>query len=232
MQAGGMVPISVYALRKDGFDGDIEVVVKDRSSGFKLDGALIPAGSDSVRMTLTAPPRTPGRPITLELEGRVRIGGRTVTRPVFGADDVMQAFLYRHLVPAKELLVMVQKSKWRVPPVELVSASPVRITAGSSIEVRIKTRRGSALKEMKLELVQPPEGLTLENVKALSDGLAFSLKADKDLVKSDFGDNLIIEAFREYRPKNKDGTYQNKMRRYSMGIFPAIPVRVAAAKKS
>ena len=53
---------------------------------------------------------------------------------------------------------------------------------------------------------------------------------DKDLIKSDFGDNLIIEAFREYRPKNKDGTHQNKTRRYSMGIFPAIPVRVVAAK--
>ncbi len=230
MLAGGIIPISVYALRKDGFDGDIEVVVKDKSSGFKLDGALIPAGCDSVRMTLTAPARTTGRPVPLELEGRVRIGGRTVRRPVFGADDVMQAFLYRHLVPAKELMVFVQKSRWRIPPVELVTASPVRITAGNSTEVRIKTRRGSALKEIKLELVQPPEGLILENVNALSDGLVFSLKAEKDLVQSDFADNLIIEAFREYRPKNKDGTYQNKTRRYSMGIFPAIPVRIVAAK--
>ena len=230
MKAGGVVPISIYALRKDGFNGDIEVVVKDKSSGFKLDGALIPTGCDSVRMTLTAPPRTPGRPVPLELEGRVRIGGRTVSRPVFGADDVMQAFLYRHLVPAKELMILVQKARGGVPPVELVSAGPVRITAGNSTEVRIKTRRGSALKEIKLELDRPPEGLTLENVNALPDGLAFRLKAEKDVVKSDFAGNLIIEAFREYRPKNKDGTYQNKTRRYSMGILPAVPIRVVAAK--
>ncbi|MDT8303332.1 MAG: hypothetical protein RQ760_17775, partial [Sedimentisphaerales bacterium] len=88
MPAGGIVPISVYALRKDGFDGEIEVVLKDASAGFKLNGGLIPAGRDSVRMTLTAPANTPGRPVAVQLEGRVRIGGRTVSHPVFGADDV------------------------------------------------------------------------------------------------------------------------------------------------
>ncbi|MCP4261173.1 MAG: hypothetical protein GY774_27250 [Planctomycetes bacterium] len=231
MQAGGIVPISVYALRKDGFDGAIEVVLKDTSSGFKLNGAWIPAGRDSVRMTLTAPAKTPGRPVAVQLEGQVRIDGRMVSRPVFGADDVMQAFLYRHLVPAKEFIVLVQKAKWRSPPVELVSDSPVCIPAGGSAEVRIKTRRGSALKEMKLELNKPPEGLTLENVSAKSDGLAFHLKADKETILSDFADNLIIEAFREYRPKQKDGTLSKQKRRYSMGIFPAIPIKVVAAKK-
>jgi hypothetical protein len=231
MQAGGIVPISVYALRKDGFDGAIEVVLTDTSTGFKLNGGWIPAGRDSVRMTLTAPANTPGRPVALQLEGQVRIGGRMVSRPVFSADDVMQAFLYRHLVPAKEFMVLVQKAKWRAPPVELVSDIPVRIPAGGSAEVRIKTRRGAALKEVKLELDKPPDGLTIDNVSVVADGLAFQLKAEKDAVQSDFADNLIIEAFREYRPKQKDGKLSNQKRRYSMGVFPAIPIRVVAAKK-
>ena len=231
MQAGGIVPISVYALRKDGFDGDIEVVLKDASTGFKLNGGRIPAGRDSVRMTLTAPANTPGRPVALQLEGRVRIGGQMVSRPVLGADDVMQAFLYRHLVPAKEFIVLVQKAKWRAPPIEIVGGSPVRIPAGGSAEVRIKTRRGSALKEMKLELLKPPEGLTIDNVSVLADGLTFQLKAEKDVLQSGFADNLIIEAFREYRPKQKDGKLSKEKRRYSMGVFPAIPIKVVAATK-
>jgi len=231
MQAGGIVPISVYALRKDGFDGEIEVVLKDASTGFKLNGNRIPAGRDSVRMTLTAPANTPGRPVALQLEGRVRIGGRMVSHPVFGADDVMQAFLYRHLVPAKEFIVLVQKAKWRVTPVEIIGGSPIRIPAGGSAEVRIKTRRGAALKEMKLELRKPPEGLTIGNVSAVANGLVFQLKAEKDVFESGFGDNLIIEAFREYRPKQKDGTLSKEKRRYSMGVFPAIPIRVVAATK-
>ena len=231
MQAGGIVPISIYALRKDGFDGEIEVVLKDPSTGFELNGCRIPAGRDSVRMTLTAPAKAPNQPVALQLEGRVRIGGRIVSHPVFGADDVMQAFLYRHLVPAKEFMVLVQKAKWRVPAVELVGDSPVSIPAGGSADVRVKTRRGSVLKEMKLELNGPPEGLTLENVSVMPDGLAFSLKAEKDVMPSDFADNLIIEAFREYRPKQKDGKLSNQKRRYSMGVFPAIPIKVVTAKK-
>ena len=205
--------------------------MKDASAGFKLIGGRIPAGRDSVRMTLTAPAKAPNQPIALQLEGRVRIGGRTVSHPVFGADDVMQAFLYRHLVPAKGFTVLVQKARWRVPPVEIVSDSPVRIPAGGSAEVRMKTRRGSALKEMKLELNGPPEGLTLGNVSVVANGLAFQLKAEKDVVKSGFADNLIVEAFREYRPKQKDGKLSNQIRRYSMGVFPAIPIKVVAAKK-
>jgi hypothetical protein len=231
MQAGGIVPISVYASRKDGFDGEIEVVLKDASTGFKLNGGRIPAGRDSVRMTLMAPENTPGRPVALQLEGRVRIGGRTVRHPVFGADDVMQAFLYRHLVPAKEFIVLVQKAKWRVPPVEIVGGSPIRIPAGGSADVRIKTRRGAALKEIKLELREPPEGLTIDNVSVVADGLAFRLKTEKDDLQSGFEDNLIVEAFREYRPKQKDGKLSNQKRRYSMGVFPAIPIKVVAAKK-
>ncbi|MBN1805864.1 MAG: hypothetical protein JW837_11485 [Sedimentisphaerales bacterium] len=231
IKAGGIVPISIYASRKDGFDDEIEVVLKNPSTGFKLDGAKIPAGQDSVRMTLTAPAKGTGMPVALQLEGRIGIGGRIISRPVLAADDVMQAFLYRHLVPAEELMVLVRKDRWQLTPAELISYSPVRVTEGSSVEVRVKTRSSSTLKEIKLELVEPPKGLTLENVNAMPDGLVFNLKAEKDVVQSDFADNLIIEAVREYRTKKKDGTYSGKTQRYSMGVLPAIPVKVTTTKK-
>ena len=54
---GRVAPIGVHALRKDGYDGEIEVVLKNAPTGFKLDGGRIPAGRDSVRMTLTVPPK-------------------------------------------------------------------------------------------------------------------------------------------------------------------------------
>jgi hypothetical protein len=226
MRAGGIVPVCVHALRKDGFDGEIEVVLKDASAGFELNGGRIPAGRDRVRMTLTAPPKAPDQPVALQLEGRARIGGQTVSHSAFGADDVMQAFLYRHLVPRQELLVAVQRAKWRVPPVELAGRSPVRIPAGGTARVRFKTRKRPVLKEMQLELNEPPEGLTLHDVTVVPGGLAFQLKADEDAMQSGFADNLIVEAFREYTPKRKDGKPANQKRRYSMGVFPAIPIEI------
>ena len=226
IRTGGIVAIHVHALRKDGYDGEIEVVLKERNTGFELDGAQIPAGQDSVRMTLKAPPKAPTGPIRLQLEGRARIGGKLVSHPVVPADDVMQAFLYRHLVPSRELTVLVQKARWGMPPIELAGDSPVRIPAGGSAQVRFKTPKRSNLKQVRLELREPPEGLTLHDVTVVPEGLAFRLKADGDAMQSGYANNLIVEAFRESTPKQKEGQPKPKKRRYSMGILPAIPIQI------
>ncbi len=226
MRTGGIVAIHVHALRKDGYDGEIKVVMKERNAGFKLGGAQIPAGQDSVRMTLKAPPKAPTGPIRLQLEGRARIGGKLVSHPVVPADNVMQAFLYRHLVPSRELTVLVQKARWGMPPVELAGDGPVRIPAGGSAQVLLKTRRNANLKQVKLELKEPPEGLTLHDLAVVPEGLAFRLRADGDALESGFADNLIVEAFREYMPKQQEGQPKPKKRRNSMGILPAIPIQI------
>jgi len=224
-RAGGVVPISVHALRKDGYDGDIEIVLKNAPAGFELEGGRIPAGRDSVRMTLTAPPKATPGPMSLHFEGRIKVGNEIIRHAAVPADDVMQAFLYRHLVPAEEFVVLVQNARWGAPPVELVGASPVKIPLGGSAEVTLKTRQSQALKQMILTLNKPPEGLTLQDVKVVPEGLAFRLQADKDIAQAGFADNLIIEAIREYRPKDKSGKLLPK-RRNSMGFLPAIPVEV------
>ena len=224
MRAGGTVPLWVHALRKDGFDGEIKVVLKDAPAGFELCGGRIPAGRDRVRVTLTLPAKAPARPVALRLEGRARIGGQTVRRLAVAADDVMQAFLYRHLVPAKDFLIFVQKSRWGAPPVELAGDTPVRIPAGGSAGVRLKAVRRANFKGLQLQLNEPPEGLTIHDVTVVPNGLTFQLKAEKDV--KHIADNLIVEAFREYAAKGKDGKPTGQKRRNSMGVFPAIPIEI------
>jgi hypothetical protein len=46
-------------------------------------------------------------PISLRLEGHAIIQGQKVVHPAVPAEDMMQAFIYRHLVPAKDLKVAV-----------------------------------------------------------------------------------------------------------------------------
>jgi hypothetical protein len=223
LRAGTTTAIWVHALRKDGFDGDIDVILKDAPAGFELSGGRIPAGRDRVRVTLTVPFKTPAKPVTLQLKGRAVIGGQTIERLAVAADDVMQAFLYRHLVPAQEFLVNIQKTKWAPPPVELAGNSPVRIPAGGSAQVRIKAAKRGNFKGVQLQLNEPPEGLTLYDVTVVPNGLTFQLKAEKDAIH--VADNLIVEAFREYAVK-KDGIPTRQKRRNSMGIFPAIPIEI------
>ncbi len=228
MLAGRIVPITVHALRKDGFNGPIEVAVQDAASGFNIGGGRIPAGSDRVRMTLTAPDKAPDKPISLKLEGRAKVGENTISRLAVPADDVMQAFLFRHLVPAQDLMVAVRKNKWKPLPVKSSDGSPVEIPLGGSVQVQLKTTPRPILKEIRLDLYEPPEGITLDNVTVVPEGLAFVLKADKEALKAGFEDNLIVEAFRQYRPKQKDGKL-GKQRRDSLGAIPAVPIRIVDA---
>lgn len=223
---GGIVPLRVYALRKDGFDGEIEVVLKDALAGFQLSGGRIPAGRDQVRMTLTAPPQAAGRATALQLEGRARVSGQTLSRPAVPADDVMQAFLYRHLVPAQELVVFVQNTRWRAPSMDLANDVPVRIPAGGSARVLIQTRRSPMLEQLRLQLHEPPPGLTLHDVTVVPQGLSFHLRAEKDAVQAPFADNLIVEAFRETAVPQKDGKPSNQRRRSTVGVLPAIPIEI------
>jgi hypothetical protein len=149
-----------------------------------------------------------------------------ISRPVTAADDVMQAFLYRHLVPAQELSVMVQKARWSAPPIELAGRAPVRIPEGGTAVVRVNTRKSQTLREMQLELRDAPEGLTLHDVALVPQGLAFRVSADGDALPNGFSDNLIVEAFREYTPKPVKGKPAPQKRRTSMGYFPAIPFKI------
>jgi len=68
---------------------------------------LLTAEKESVELTLKAPASPSRAPITLRLSGRAQIDGREVVRKVVPADDMMQAFIYRHLVPAEDLEVAV-----------------------------------------------------------------------------------------------------------------------------
>ena len=106
-RAGSTVPITVYALRKDGFSDDIALVLRDAPTGFKLSGDRVPAQQDQVKLTLKVPPTPTKEPTGLRMEGNAVIGGREIVRPAIPADDMMQSFIYRHLVPAKELKVTV-----------------------------------------------------------------------------------------------------------------------------
>ena len=82
---GGMtIPITVHALRKDGFSGDIALALKGAPKGFTLIGGLLPAGRDEVRLTLTVPPQPQPEPLSLSLEGRATIQGHR-GRPAGGS---------------------------------------------------------------------------------------------------------------------------------------------------
>ncbi len=227
MRAGTIMPITVHVLRIDGFDGEIEIAVKDPSTGFRIHGGLIPAGCERICMTLQAPKNATKEPVDLKLEGRAVVNGQPVCRPVVAAEDRMQAFLYRHLVPAESFMVEVRPHRWPPPPMNLANNTPVKLPHGQIVTVLLKTPPRPVLKEMDLTLYQPPAGITLEKVTVVPEGLSLDLKADPKVAHG-LKDNLIIEAFREFTPSRKDKKEAPKKQRNFIGVLPAIPIHVVS----
>ncbi len=104
---GSIATLTAYALRKDGFTNDIIVFLSDAPEGFKLSSGKISGTNEQVRLTLNVPFRAQPEPVTLSLAGRAIVAGDAVTRPAVPAEDMMQAFAYRHLVPSENLEIAV-----------------------------------------------------------------------------------------------------------------------------
>ncbi|MBN2447170.1 MAG: PPC domain-containing protein [Phycisphaerae bacterium] len=224
--AGRYAPLCVYVLRKDGFDDAIEIRLAGAPEGFELQGGRIPVGCDRVRMTLMAPPKVLDGPVNLTLDGRALIDGKTVTHEVVPAQDMMQAFLYRHLVPSQEMVVLIRGGRMARGALTLDSATPVRIPAGGETEVRVRMPRVAGLLDLELELDDPPAGVTLADVAIVPGEIAFKLKADHDAIKASLADNLIVEAFMEIARRDRDGKTTGEKQRVSVGVLPAIPIEV------
>jgi hypothetical protein len=103
--------MTVYALRRDGFDGEISLRLNNPPPGLTLSGGPIPGDKEEAELKLTVPGMPSDEPIKFAIDGSAKINGREVVRPAVPADDTMQAFLYRHLVTTEELLVSVVKPK-------------------------------------------------------------------------------------------------------------------------
>lgn len=98
--------VSVHAQRLDGFDGPIRVALRNPPPGFSATPVTLFATQTVARLTLKCDlPATP-EPVNLVIQGSARIGENEIVREAMPAEDRMQAFLWRHLVPASELKVL------------------------------------------------------------------------------------------------------------------------------
>jgi hypothetical protein len=221
-------PFSVYALRKDGFDGDIALSLRDAPEGFKLSGACLPAGQDKVRLTLTVPATPPKEPLPITLEGRANINDHERVHRAVPAEDMMQAFEYRHLVPAKELKVAVAGGfTMRTPYIRVLSEPPAKIPVGSTTTVRLFAPMFAYAPKVQLELSDPPDGITLKRVMPTREGCDFVIAADASKVKAGLKGNLIVNLIGENNPQfGKGKGPQQQQRRFPFATLPAIPFEI------
>lgn len=236
VRSGRSATVTVHAMRRDGFDGAIDLALGEAPEGFALAEARVPEGEDTVETTLSVARGAQRQIAPIALEGRAQIGGGTVTRPVVPAEDQMQAFLWRFIVPKQELLVAVGGSR-PVPAVwqplaegfELSDEASVRIPLGGTARVHVNARQvlpdgaQTPLEAVGFRLANRPRGVTLRDFAVTSTGVTLTLKADANIAMTGDRANAIVEAF-TYPAADAGSEVHGG--RVSLGVLPAIPFEV------
>jgi hypothetical protein len=225
--AGRAMPLTVYAIRRDGFDGAIDLHLDGDDRGCRLDGACIPRGRDLVHLTLTAPPDPAAPVFPLHLVGRIQVDGQIVERPVQPADNLQQAFLWRHLVPAEELVVAVIGSGRFAFRVEAIDRGPVELEPGQTTTVRFRAPPRLPLDRIRLQPAVAPAGVSLGALERSRRGFTMEIVAADTLDTGTPLDNLIIEIQARPRARGDQAKRPQAPRWMAAGTLPAMPLRAS-----
>lgn len=231
LRAGMSAPLTVYALRHDGFTNAITLDLKDAPAGFSLSGARIAENQDKAQFTVKAPPRSHEEPVAIAIVGHAVIAGKTVARDAVPAEDLMQAFFYRQLVPSAELAVTVagQPRLFLRDVFKIISAVPVKIPMGGIARVRVSAPAGNFSERFNLELDNPPDGISLTNVSAVPAGLELVFSCDAEKAKPGVAGNLICDVVpKNLGPANPQKKPGNPPRRVAVATLPAVPFTISA----
>jgi len=147
--------VNIFAVGRDGFAGGIRLSLADDSEGFQSSTMTMPASKDMVKIGMRTHLRGTAKPVPLTIVGRAAVGDETLVRAAVPSEDRMQAFLWRHLVPAEELLATVFNPAFRPQlkrsppelPDEMVEAAKERLDGAPTftqrqVEGRLRQLRG------------------------------------------------------------------------------------------
>ncbi|HAO80368.1 MAG TPA: hypothetical protein DCQ92_15645 [Verrucomicrobia subdivision 3 bacterium] len=231
LRAGMSAPVTIFALRRDGFTNAINLELKDAPAGFSLSAARIAENQDKAQFTLKAPPQSSEKPTVIAIEGHSLIAGKLVTHAAVPSEDMMQAFIYWHLVPSKELAVAVagQQRLFMRDAFKIISATPVKIPPGGTARVRVSAPPGNFSERFKLELNNAPEGISLTTVSAIPAGLELVFACDAEKMKAGATGNLICDIVpKNQGPATPQKKFGNQPRRGAVATLPAIPFTIPA----
>lgn len=99
--------IDVRVIRKDGFVAPIALGLKNPLYGFSVQPATATSSQEVIRLNLKTTLDALTEPVILRIEGVAKIGDKEMAREAVPSEDRMQAFLWRHLVPARDFKVLV-----------------------------------------------------------------------------------------------------------------------------
>lgn len=224
----GGASFTAHVIRRDGFNDDVRLAIADAPAGVTLEGGLVPAASNQAPVSLRMRPgATPVfTPFPIKLTATAGTGSNRLVRAVVPADEMMQAFAYRHLVPASELVAVMVRPREALAGITLLGQVPVRIRPGASTTIRFAHPGTNLPSATAFEPVVPVKGLMLGTGVIRSNVLELTVRCDATDISGSVKTNLLIRAVRE---PSSDSTESGPGRRVAdrvIGVLPPIPIEI------
>jgi hypothetical protein len=221
---GATVPVDIFALRKDGFTNEIALSLKGAPAGFSLDAGRVPAGADHVRCTVTFPAEPLPQSVPLRLEGLAVVQERELNRPGMPAEDMMQAFRYRHLVPARQWVAANLEGDGVRAPLRIVGASALFFTPEGLARIQVSTPPRFAQEKAVLQVFEPAEGIVVRQVSPVPGGVSVLLACDPVKFRPGRQGNLILAVY----PRQAGAAARGQNNRLPpMSCLPAIRYEIS-----
>jgi hypothetical protein len=115
MRSKSSAAVTVYAIRKDGYDGPIKLAFKDLPEGLESSEVTLAANKEVAKLAVKTSLAEMEKPVYVTVVGSAKIGDRELVREAGPAEDQMQAFLWRHLAPAEDLPLLVYNPSYKPP---------------------------------------------------------------------------------------------------------------------
>ena len=115
--------VNIYAIRKDGFNGPITLRLTEPAAGFDAKPVTLPADAEKIPFAIRYTGKNLKGTVPAVITGTAQIDGKQKTRQAVPAEDWMQAFLWRHLVSAQELIIY-RYERSMSPPVRTLPPEP------------------------------------------------------------------------------------------------------------
>lgn len=147
LRPGATMALEVIAVRRDGFNGDIELSMENLPDGVTAQGLKIPAGQSRGIMLVSADEIGPAGQASVRFVGRADINGEAVTRPCRLASMAWPVKDAWSEIPSPRLLVDVPVSvgNAEVAPITIqpTTDKPLEVMAGESLTIPLVHLRRS-----------------------------------------------------------------------------------------
>ena len=145
---------------------------------------------------------------------------------------MMQAFAYRHLVPAQDFHAMVRRGMAFRAPIRVTGEQPLRIPVGRAARFQAQVPvppNNNAIGKVQYELSDPPPGVRLREPVPAQGGAELVIECDAAKAKPGLKGNLIVTISADrIPPPNASAQAAANRQRVQLGALPAIPFEIVA----